>query len=151
MEVNEWIQNNSDKFLTIKDIQDLPEGHSIKILFFRGWIDTVRRYIEPTVLYHPAFFFSECTGIFTKEEGLRGTINFNDDVERPFEFSLNYLDDRWHPLRNGELRHYNGDENKHYLNYPLETKVGLRGPAMFWGTVFNSDEHIFRRPDENDD
>ena len=78
---------------------------------------------------------SECK--YTHINGLKGTIIFDDvDTIIPFEFHLEWKENRWYPLKDGllksdeQMQFPEEYENRSWESFDNLTRIGWRGPMI---------------------
>lgn len=148
IEVNDWFNKYSNKWITIKDIEKLKKGDKVKIVVLdRNFLDIVSNpnINKENTSYSPQVFFKNNWGIYTHNDGLQGTLFeawMKKDKKPPkenFEFDVEYKKGKWYPLKNGILPakdlQFNFNllgKKMHWTEFPKNTKVGYRGPMIFW-------------------
>jgi len=127
-----WKNETRNKWLTIKDIQNLKKGQEIKILLLDRNVDDrfeTDENIKPNKLYKPKKFFNSCWAVYKHIKDLKGEIFYqwqeekikkfnsnqkggstfkvenrhNNSKPYEFEFEIEYKHNNWHPLENGFL------------------------------------------------
>lgn len=137
------IKNVSRKYhLTIKDILDLPIGESIKIFCMdRNLFDFCINKDRIDKIIKAENFFSD--GYIIKYKRINGLIGkwkfLNIDNNYSLrEFDID-LDTFWYPLVYNRVLKTDFDDifyipekfsGKHYNEFPLNTRIGWRGPCM---------------------
>ena len=153
LELNEWIDHYKDKWLTIKDVKDLPLNKKIKLLLLDRNIYDDKDHIKEAKLYTPSFFFKKNVAWYWKTDNnnLKGKIKYKwqKETDEPynFEFHVEYKEDNWYPLTNGVLPAKDEQQictllnnEKHITEFTEDTHVGYRGPIMFWKEIKKLDK-----------
>ena len=150
--IEEWLEHMSTKFLTIGDITDLSANQSLKILCIdHNFMDICKGRHQKLGKSTPAVDFVQKNYIinYIHLHDLTGLVSWNYDNFKEyscFNFHLNYKQEYWSPL-DGEgylpdtdfQGFFNLDQvEKDYRQYPLNTKIGWRGPMIKWTDVIES-------------
>lgn len=156
---SKWACKTRDYHLTINDILNFESGKEYKILFLdRNWEDVcvwggINR--VDGKIYDPVEYFKDHYALYThathnihnNEQCINGSIRWSFDLNnyedwRFWEFDINFNKENWYPLRNNILPKNNGtfdsgiyEEEKHYTDFPLNTRLGWRGPAILWSDM----------------
>ena len=144
---HQWINSTKDYHLTIKDIQEMKSGESLKVIILdRNTGDLFDKYNNSNTLYYPIDFFKHQMGEFIKNKDMTGKLIFYNGINHdsnnnliidPFEFHIEYKLNYWYPLQNNiisitnpEFKHINENYSKNINEFPLDTRVGWRGPMI---------------------
>ena len=148
-----WLDMNSQNYLTINDVTSLDNGEIIKVLCIdRNFYDCLPSNMNGPEDAMPPEQFFENNYIAEYRHGydLHGELlmNCHDDGDwYPFNFHINYAEDSWYPLGdNGVLPNQDPQGFADftgvildYRDYPAGTLIGWRGPMIKWEYVENSD------------
>ena len=142
---NEWEDATRKDHLTIGDIRKLKKGDTVPLLIMdRNYLDIAFAKNKGNTLYTPVRFFRSNKATYIHDADLHGTIVWSWSKEKqPFEFELNYDNERWYPLIDGHIPRR--DKNrfrdapyktaKSWTSFPATTRVGWRGPSMPWNDL----------------
>ena len=147
----EWRVATRSAHLTIGDITKLGPGTRLRLLIQDSNIaDSVHNLGhddgQPRLAQH---FFSGLADTFTYSHSLTGVMEWhwgNSAADNGiFTFQLFSKEHQiWYPLDDfGVFK----PEKTHWMNMPLTTKVGWRGPAMLWSDL-NDQPYIYTGADE---
>lgn len=143
LELSEWLEFMESRELTIADVEAMKPGQQVKIVMLhRNLGDVVRNpYLHPYgEVFDPEVFFKDVTAIYTHEKDLHGTL-CDDEGTHSFNFDLNFKGTFWYPLNDdGKLPVETGEfivrnATADYRKYPKTTKVGMRGPMLFFSAL----------------
>ena len=149
-----------DYALKIEDILKLKPGDQIKVLCMdRNVYDAALQEDIRGKSLSPQKFFESNWAIYIHEKDLKGALLFEFEIEddnldlvdmtdicqSDFEFHVEYETKHscWYPLENGYLpasdpqgfSNFSWNEKKHWSEFPLDTKVGYRGPMILWSNL----------------
>jgi len=154
--VDDWIKHMSSQFITINDIKKLQQNDKIKFLCLDRNVYDLCDWNSKGDIKNPELFFgNNYTFEYTHYENLKGSAkwNFQNDDENPvpFEFEIEYKQDHWYPLTDGNLPEkdcqgffkFPKNMKKDWKEYPPNTCIGWRGPMLLWNTVKNGPQ-IYR-------
>lgn len=134
----EWDASTSELYLTIGDIIKLEAGAQLELLIQdRNVADSVGNLGHDDGQPRSGKrFFEGLTDTFTYKHGLTGVMKWHWSTaaaERTFTFELfSEKHQLWYPLNEfGFFR----PEEVHWMDMPLTTLVGWRGPAMLWADL----------------
>ena len=156
--LEEWIDMNRQKFITIHNITTLEPGQTIKLLCIdRNFYDClpVNVYSPDSAMDPESFFQNNYIAEYRHGSDLHVDLMMNCDNEwSPFNFHLNYRDHSWYPLNNDGILPYEDPQGfadfsgvqLDYRDYPAGTLVGWRGPMIEWKHVENSDNIYWDEP-----
>ena len=133
--------------LTIAHVCALKPQQQIHLtLFVRNvWALTLPNVKQNTAYTAHTFFSNGYTATYTHTRGLSGTFEISwpgkrvgeGEVWRNFEWDLEYLPNRWFPLRQGKIQddprfdyRIPFECKKSWKEYPPSTRVGWRGPCV---------------------
>jgi hypothetical protein len=124
--------------LTIKALKKLNPGDTIELLCLdRNLYDFTDHHEENKIMSVSKFFDKAYQCKYTHINGLKGTIIFDDvDTIIPFEFHLEWKENRWFPLKDGLLKsdeHMQFPEeyeNRSWDSFDNLTRIGWRGPMI---------------------
>jgi len=154
--VDDWLEETKPLHVKIQTILDLEPGENLKCLCidrdFYEFIDQDHpEEFEIGETTTASTYFSNNNYIryirFTKgaeKNNIKGNFfigsieEINTEVDNTevdnTEFDIEYLSNRWHFLQNGELYtddfDFNVMTNRRWDDFPLETRLGLRGPMI---------------------
>lgn len=144
-ELETWIEQYKDKWITIKQVKDLPLNKKIKLLLLDRNIYDNKNHIKEAKLYSPTFFFKKNYAWYwkTNNNNLTGKIKYEwqkeTDDPYDFEFHIEYKNNNWYPLTNGILPANDEQQiynllgiDKHLNDFSLDTHLGYRGPIIIW-------------------
>jgi len=153
LELGEWIEHYRDKWLTIKDVKELPLNKKVKLLLLDRNIYDDKDHIKEAKLYTPFFFFKKNVALYwkTNNNNLMGKIKYKwqKETDEPydFEFHIEYDKNKWYPLTNGLLPAKDDqnitkllDKETHITEFSEDTHLGYRGPIMFWDEIKDLDK-----------
>jgi hypothetical protein len=154
IDLKDWEQYSQGEHLTIEDVMNLNEGDKLHLLVMdRNLWDIVccRENNLGNTLHPPAQFFRHNRATYTHIGDLKGTLVYHwgdgDSEEYDFEFDVEYMSHRWYPLKDGHLpardpqgiAPFDYEEPKPWTDFPVNTRVGWRGPMMLWEKVIPYD------------
>lgn len=140
----EWCEASRPYHLTIKDILELPVGKKIYIFTLdRNYMDLscdliynpINKPILPSQFFKRGYFWT----FVKKEPGIQGEfIWIRDESGRHGEFDIEYQPGEWYCLKDDRLPakdwqgifDFKDKGGKHYADFPLETRLGWRGPML---------------------
>ena len=132
---NNYVEEIRGFHLTIADIKKLNYGDVLHIVCFDHNIDNLTDHNPLNKIICANRYFTELNqALYTHIDGLSGTIQIKDyDMNpKPFEFSIECMDNNWFPLINKtvQLNIYNYNEyfeyyNKSWTEFPDTTRVGV--------------------------
>lgn len=153
LELTQWIEHYRDKWLTIKDVKELPLNKKIKLLLLDRNIYDDKDHIKEAKLYKPTSFFKKNVAWYWKTDNnnLMGKIKYDwqKKTEEPFnfEFHIEYDYNKWYPLKEGILPAKDEqhmftllNKNKHISEFSEDTHLGYRGPIMMWNEIKELDK-----------
>lgn len=138
LEVSDWISHTKMYHLTINDIIDLKLGdQTIVVQLDQDNLFNCEDCNEPSIICEPTEFFQDVVGVYTHEENLKGRFQ-SVDIDRDFEFDVEYKKNHWYPLTEGRLPADDddcvcafGDKcGWHWNQFPIDTRIGWRGPMI---------------------
>lgn len=142
--------------MTINDILNFESVKEYKILFLdRNCVDVCVWGSDDRVdgkIYDPVEYFKDHYALYThapknNEKCITGSMRWSIDLNnhedwQSWEFDINYNKECWYSLRNNVLPRNNGnfdsgiyEEDKHYTELPLNTRLGCREPAILWSNI----------------
>ena len=161
--LQDWLDMNSENYLTINDVISLENEQVIKVLCIdRNFYDVLpENLLEPEDAIAPEQFFQDnYIAEYRHGYDLHGELRMLNvsDEWNPFNFHLNYGEDSWYPLGdNGSLPEVDPQGfcdftgiNLDYHEYPTETLIGWRGPMLKWEYIENSGPIYWNRNTESD-
>ena len=152
--VEEWIYDSKDKWLTIADITHLKKGQSLEVLMLdRNFGDTLDATTTPNKPMKATTLLASSRATFTRTKDLQGQLVLHykkEDIDiSPFEFHV-AVPEGWFPLFDGVLPAT--DEQGftklygkpiRWQDMPSDTHVGFRGPMMPWSVVSKEKKQLF--------
>jgi len=144
LELGKWIEDTKPFHLRINDVMDFKEGQEIMFLVMDRNLYDIACEDDGNILFQPKHFFGLNTATYTHSRDLKGTIVYHwaqeNSPEYPFEFEIEYAPGNWYPLTDGhlpardpqEMAPFDYDEPKPYTDFPVDTRLGWRGPMMKW-------------------
>jgi hypothetical protein len=149
MEFSQWEEATRPSHLTIERILQMQPGESITLYTLdRNVLDHVK---TRGVAQRPRQFLAHGSRLtWTKINDLTGTamwwwegITAQDQLERNFEFHVEFAPNFWYPLTNGRIPAYEQTDlvvfqrdnlrqfcDKSWNQFPVSTRIGWRGPAL---------------------
>lgn len=145
---NDWYKLATTKKLTIADMLEVKEGEVLEFLVMdRNLWDVAADNNLHNVDHAPEIFFRANKATYKHHHDLKGVLTLycdNDPIElENFEFHVEYKQDSWYPLRNGELpeadpqgiARFGFGKPKHWTEFSVDTGIGYRGPILLWSKV----------------
>jgi len=149
VELSDWKEYVRDKCLTIRDVKNLQQGETIKVVHMdRNLWDVVCDSNNSDQLYDPKEFFEDVTAEYTHDSEMKGRIHWSFGDEREFEFEIEYKEGHWYPLEDGRLpendpqgfSNFGDASGKHYDDFPKGTLIGWRGPMILQDKLDDLDQ-----------
>lgn len=128
---NMWIYKSEKFYLKIEDIIKLKKGTKIKVLILDPDIENfIKKQNKINKIYKPKEFFRENWAEITIDNELRGLIKFQfqQEKEKPYKFNfyVNHIKGRWHPVFNGNIYIQDSDFNNNQNNPHKRTKINWK-------------------------
>lgn len=154
MNIDDWLKQVEPNYLTIQYIQDMKLGETQKFLCIdRNFYELIPELTQENAI-DVELFFQKCYILdYTHSINLTGLARFNiENINKPktyFEFDIEYLKNRWYPLKNGKLpiKDPQGifselertDVKRNWEEYDKSTRIGWRGPMIPWNIISIND------------
>lgn len=141
-DVELWVHEARDKYLTIGDVRRLRPGQRLSLTILdRNLIDTLSE-VTPNKPMKATALLAPTRATYIHESGLRGKLVMANGVELdPFEFHVQ-VPNGWYPLRNGVLPAKDPQGFMKLYGKPVRsqdmppnTHIGYRGPVIPWSVV----------------
>jgi len=140
MEVYTFIKNCTPYHLTLNDVKNMKEGDTIEVVI---WDRNFEEYgiwnsVKEGVSYNPQIFFQCNKHKLTYKGNMIWDIDFNHGETFRHPVHIEHEKNKWRAIDNdGNV--YSGCSDcetkkilQHWSEYPGNSRVGWRGPAMLW-------------------